>query len=251
MVIRNAPKLGISLLDNYEYCAYFARTLYGGTKLKVLDYGCGKGSTVELLLKDGHDAYGCDAWYEGGDTSEAIPAAIRNRIATMDGDRIPFPDGTFDLVMSNQVLEHVADIDIVLSEMARVLRPGGTCLALFPHREVWREGHTNIPFLHWFPKGSAAQIWYATLLRKLGLGYFKDNLPPMAWAERSCRWINTWCHYRPRRQLNRAFRQHISPPRHIEADWMAKRWPTLRIIPRKLRTLISRKASGLVITAIK
>jgi len=59
----------------------------------------------------------------------------------MDGDRTPFVTGSFDLVINNQVLEHVTDLDVVVHEIARVLKPGGSCLSLFPDKGVWREGH--------------------------------------------------------------------------------------------------------------
>jgi SAM-dependent methyltransferase len=51
---------------------------------------------------------------------------LRNlHFALADGMALPFPDGTFDLVLSHAVIEHVADAPLYLRECARVLKPGG------------------------------------------------------------------------------------------------------------------------------
>lgn len=50
----------------------------------------------------------------------------------MDVTRSPFPDAAFDLVLSNEVLEHVPDLDAALRDMARILRPGGMVIGTFP-----------------------------------------------------------------------------------------------------------------------
>jgi SAM-dependent methyltransferase len=108
----------------------------------VLDYGCGAGLIVKLLRKRGLDAVGCDIFFEGGDRlSEIATEELGVTIFRMEGDKIPFRDSSFDFVINNQVLEHVVDLNAVVAEMARVLKPGGTVLSLFPDSGVWREGH--------------------------------------------------------------------------------------------------------------
>ncbi len=47
-------------------------------------------------------------------------------------------------------MEHVDDLNFTLSELARVFKPSGKVLTLFPSAEVIREGHCGIPFAHWF-----------------------------------------------------------------------------------------------------
>jgi ubiquinone/menaquinone biosynthesis C-methylase UbiE len=84
----------------------------------------------------------------------------------MPTDRIPFEDASFDAILSNQVLEHVPDIEVVARELARVLKPGGMSLHLFPHLGVWREPHTRVPFLHWLSKHSW-RVGYAALMRPI------------------------------------------------------------------------------------
>jgi SAM-dependent methyltransferase len=240
-------------MNNYEFCAAFAANTAKEhvSGFKVLDYGCGAGEIIKLMCDDGLDACGCETFYEGGNLSSKVPAELKDRIFAMQGDRIPFPDDTFDLVMSNQVLEHVNDLDIVLSEISRVLKPGGVCLSLFPHREVWREGHCNIPFLHRFPKGSTLRIYYAAALRALGVGYFKDEETAMNWSRYRCTWLDKWCFYRPYRQIAASFVTHLSSPKHIEADWIVSRSQKLSLLPRWLRQLTARKFAGLVFFTVK
>lgn len=61
---------------------------------------------------------------------------------------IPFGDDAFDLVLSNQVLEHVADLGLLFGEIRRVLAPGGVSAHFFPSREVILEPHVGIPLIH-------------------------------------------------------------------------------------------------------
>src|SRR5689334_9809175 len=108
----------------------------------VLDYGCGAGQIVQGLLATDVDAHGVDVFYGGGTLREAASATglLGTRIRELEGSRIPWRDGSIDLVVSNMVFEHIDAFDTPLAEIARVLRPGGTFLNLFPSRAVWREG---------------------------------------------------------------------------------------------------------------
>jgi SAM-dependent methyltransferase len=231
-------------MDNYQYCARFAaRAAEGQGEFTVLDYGCGAGAIVKALIEQGIDTRGCDVFYEGGDYSSSVPAEIANRIHRMEGDRIPFGDATFDLVLSNQVLEHVPDLDVVLGEIARILKPGGICLSLFPHRGVWREGHCNIPLLHRFPKGRA-RIYYAAALYPIG--YYKNGKSRMQWARDFADWLDRWTYYRPYREIAATFAKHLSPPAHIENEWIVERKPIFRFAPRWLRNFIAWKMAGMV-----
>lgn len=243
-------KIESANVNNYEFCADFARRAANGRPdFKALDYGCGAGEIVAAMRCNGLEAFGCEAFYEGGDTSQSVPDAIRDRVLRMEGDRIPFPDATFDLVVTNQVLEHVADLDIALGEIARVLKPGASCLAMFPHLEVWREGHCEMPFVHRMPR--AIRIPYAAALRAIGLGVNRDDLSPIAWARNFFDWRDRWCHYRPLATIRETFRNHLSEPQHIEAAWVAARSERLAKLPAIFRTMIARKAAGLVLVAVK
>jgi 2-polyprenyl-3-methyl-5-hydroxy-6-metoxy-1,4-benzoquinol methylase len=93
---------------------------------KVLDFGCGAGQIVKVLRDSGISAFGCEAFYDGG--RYPVPDELSGVILAMQGNVIPFPSCMFDLVINNQVMEHVQDIDAILSEIHRVLKPNGIVL---------------------------------------------------------------------------------------------------------------------------
>ena len=65
------------------------------------------------------------------------------------GESIPYPDTTFDLVFSDNVLEHLPDPEIVFHEVARVLKPGGKFLAKTPNRRHYVSLISRVS-PHWF-----------------------------------------------------------------------------------------------------
>ena len=233
-------------MNNYEFCAEFAAKR-GGC---VLDYGCGEGRIVDLLRRWNVDAYGCDVFYEGGDYSQGVPKNLMEsgRVRRMEKRRIPFEDETFDVVVHNQVFEHVPDLDLALSEIARVLKPGGVMLGLFPDRSVWREGHCGVPFLHWFSKGSNTRVYYAFAFRLVGFGYFHGAKTRMRWSRDFCDWLDKWTYYRSYRDIREAFSNHFAPPVHIEAKWLDARLGTIaRFVPKTVKSATVRRLAGMVL----
>lgn len=93
----------------------------GGT---ALDMGCGDGTLLTLL----QDAYG-PAWALTGfelSPMRAATARSRGHHVELDEDgNTPFQPGTFDLVISTHVIEHVPDDRSYAAELARLVRPGG------------------------------------------------------------------------------------------------------------------------------
>jgi SAM-dependent methyltransferase len=95
---------------------------------RILDVGCGTGANLLMLSKYG------DA--EGVDVSEDALAFCRERglekVKLGAGEELPYEDGTFDLVTAFDVVEHMDDDLAGLTEMRRVLRPGGRVLLFVP-----------------------------------------------------------------------------------------------------------------------
>lgn len=248
---------------NHAYILDFVRAQArpGG---RYLDYGCGAAELVAAGRAAGLDFYGADVFYDGGDTRAQVQARglLGEAVRELDGARLPFPDGFFDIVVSNQVFEHVERLDTVLAEIARVLKPGGVVLSLFPAREVWREGHCGIPFLHRFRKGSSARLYYAWLLRTLGFGYHTQHKSRYRWAADFCDWLDSYTHYRPTAELGRLFGQVFACNDFIEYDYVLYRLARSGRLARLhapltapgLRPLLNglfRRAGGLVIHSVK
>ncbi len=135
--------------------------------IRVLDAGCGQGVLTAKLQEvlpslTGHmiEVYGLDVndsyVQKSGFISKAEEALStvagssgNQRIHLISSHTIwPFDDGFFDVVVSNQVLEHVRDIDMFIGEVARVVKPDGLSLHLFPLKQCVIEGHLGIPFVH-------------------------------------------------------------------------------------------------------
>ena len=96
----------------------------------VLDLGCAGGFMAEAMTDRGARVTGIDP------AAGAIAAARAHadetgrsiRYDTGTGENLPYPDAAFDAVVCVDVLEHVSDLDRVLCEVARVLKPGGKFL---------------------------------------------------------------------------------------------------------------------------
>lgn len=66
---------------------------------------------------------------------------VSYQLCSYDGVRLPFPDGAFDAVVSNAVLEHVADLGALFRELRRVVRPGGIAHHLWHNFHSFSGGH--------------------------------------------------------------------------------------------------------------
>jgi len=108
----------------------------------VMDLGCGNGDSVDLFR-----TYDPAVEWVGVDVPASPEVQARQRsdapFVTYDGLTLPFDDGTFDLIYSRQVLEHVRYPVVHLAEIGRVLKPGaafiGSTSQLEPYhsRSLW------------------------------------------------------------------------------------------------------------------
>lgn len=145
----------------------------------LLDFGCGGAEIAALALDHGYDAYGVDTYLGVGHTPENLAVAtdrIGPRVSTISpGEPMPFEDGFFDIVASNQVFEHVSEMVPAANEISRVTRPGGILLALMPTTDVLWENHLKMPLVHLAPAGSKRQRMLMKGFRRAGLGTYKDT----------------------------------------------------------------------------
>lgn len=127
---------------------------------RVLDVGSGGGLFSSSLAAAGLDVVGLDA------SVPSLEAARRHTALASDRDTpsyvagnvmlLPFPDSSFDAAVCSEVLEHIAAPEVLISEVARVLRPGGVFCFDTPNR-TWfaRIGLISIAEnIGWAPRGT-------------------------------------------------------------------------------------------------
>lgn len=214
---------------------------------RALDFGCGAGRLVEAARAAGLDMAGAEVYYGGSQTRrEAEETGLLGAVIheIRDG-RTGFPDASFDVVVNNQVLEHVEDLDATLAEICRVMKPGGVLLSVFPSRDVFREGHIGIPFSHWFRPKSRARFLYTWGLRSLGFGTWKEQAPTARqWARDKLAWIDAYTRYRSRGEIFAAF------GRYFRSELREDDYIRFRLLDRPRRERLARFAALPVAAAL-
>ena len=168
--------LHTALVENIESSKLFSIFKYvdqlvkNNKSIRILDYGCGGGQLLTYLRILGYsNLTGVDV----GDEKKI------NQLNTMygkigygtdtffiyDGVSLPFDDNSFDVIISQQVLEHVHNVEKYFSESKRVLSSKGKILFEFPHRLVPFDTHTRMWFVHYFP----------SMIRNIFYDKFREN----------------------------------------------------------------------------
>lgn len=162
----------------------------------VLDLGSGDGHFASVAFDHKLDV-GLDPWV--GPTLEAQKRQVYRLLVLGEGARIPFPSGHFGSVSSTSVLEHIPDIEPVLGDVNRVLKPGGLFVFCGPnHRfpqELWGRkifdklglsgvGRSYSRFFNWISRHAhtdSPEVW-ASRLERAGFDLVKtwDYFPPEA-----------------------------------------------------------------------
>jgi SAM-dependent methyltransferase len=128
----------------------------------VLDCGCGIGAYLQRLAPAARLPFGLE--YDAQRAAEAALALQSSRasVAQAAAEQLPLADNCVDLILSHEVLEHVADDRRAAREMTRVLRsPGGRLVLFLPNRlypfethGIYWRGHYrfgNIPLVNYLP----------------------------------------------------------------------------------------------------
>ncbi len=168
---------------------WLAQAAGGRTDLRLLDCGCGTGANLTLLGRHGR-AFGFDLTMRGLEFARANGVV---RVARASIGAMPYPDATFDVVTSFDVLYGLPDeVEVAAArELARVVKPGGAVLITVAAFEALRGGHGALgQEVRRYTTGSLT-----TLLRRAGLevervSYTHATLFPILFA------VRTWQRWR-------------------------------------------------------
>jgi ubiquinone/menaquinone biosynthesis C-methylase UbiE len=149
---------------------------------RVLDVGCGKGRFARLFLEREPAA---EIW--GLDISEEmlrfVPAGIHTRAGSMT--ELPFEDGFFDAAYATESLEHAVEIERAVSEICRVVKPGGRIAVIDKNARKW--GRLETPeWERWFTRGELERLLrrHCRTVTSRFVSYWED-VPPdglfLAW----------------------------------------------------------------------
>jgi SAM-dependent methyltransferase len=149
----------LQLLEEEEGYArtLFARLMRIGTLPQVcdvLDIGAAQGLFLIGCTKLGHRAVGLEPWAQARTTGLALAEHLEMTVDIRGGlaENLPFDTGSFDIVRANSVVEHVANVEAMFSEVYRVLRPRGifwfqTASSICPRQGEIR----GFPLFSWYP----------------------------------------------------------------------------------------------------
>ncbi len=126
-----------------------------GQMLDVADVGCGAGSQCFLWAELGHRVHGLDI------NERLVELARRRAEETGSADRaefsigsaasLPWADGSMDVCISPELLEHVPNWRPCLDEMVRVLRPGGLLFLTTTNKLCPKQQEFDLPLYSWYP----------------------------------------------------------------------------------------------------
>lgn len=198
--------------ENWELLLDYAKTLVGDPV--ILDYGCGAGAMVKTFINNGFDAYGCDV----------VLRSDNEMVKEMNGQfQIPYEDEKFDLIVSNQVIEHVHNLKIMIAEFSRVLKPNGTAIILCPTLDTVIEWHLMVPFVHWLNNYHFAQKCLLRLYALVGLGR-GHTADKGLWVSNKFNFLQNFTRYRSRASLKKQFKSNNFEVQAIENEFYNKKY---------------------------
>ena len=129
---------------------------------RLLENGCGIGMYLEHLSPHTSRVTGLEYDFSRALQAQQAAAGLRNAdVVCAAGEELPFPDGSFDLILSHEVLEHVRDDRLAVREMVRTLYKGGRIILFAPNRGYPFETHGiywrgryhfgNFPLVNYLP----------------------------------------------------------------------------------------------------
>jgi len=163
---------------------YIDKMIKGNKSARILDFGCGGGQLVTYLRLMGYkNITGIDIHNQT--TTDKLNLLHKNIgfkdkdvFFRYDGNTLPFEEFSFDFIISQQVIEHVSNVENYFFECYRVLSNGGRMLIDFPQRLMPYDSHTRMWFVHYFPKKIRNMFYdrYRSSKTRKGSDYYNNLL---------------------------------------------------------------------------
>lgn len=155
---------------------YFGFHHFAGKK--VLEIGVGQGTDLMRFARSGAECYGVDITRNHLNLTQ-MNFNLRGKAVDLreaDATAIPFPDNHFDCVYSFGVLHHIPEIELVLAEARRVLKPGGKLMIALYHK--WSASHAANVLAFGLLRGKLFSIGYSGLLATIERGADGVSIKP-------------------------------------------------------------------------
>jgi len=125
----------------------------GPRVLDVADVGCGAGTQCQLWAAAGHRLHGADinASLISLARQRCTDAGLDVNFVVASATALPWPDQSMDVCIAPELLEHVADWSAVLSELVRVLKPGGALYLSTSNKLCPKQEEFTLPLYAWYP----------------------------------------------------------------------------------------------------
>ena len=213
--------------------------------LRLLDAGCGDGRLIAYLQENlpilqpdvSIEIHGFDVADHGVQHNDFFDHTLENlnqclpcihwneRLQLINqGTTWPYANGFFDIILSNQVLEHVDAPDHFFGQMYRTMRQGGIAIHLFPLKHYIYEGHLHLPLVHRIANYDLLRT-YIHLLSRLHLGKFPahrrgTDISLADYVQKHADYMHHLTHYLSQRQvLALGKRHHLRPSFHYTLEF--------------------------------
>ncbi len=202
--------------------------------LSCVDIGCGSGGISYHLARSFKEVCGVDPepWQRWQDFVADCPN-LSFREESIES--LSYADDSVDIVICNQVYEHVPSPQILIAQIYRILKPGGLCYFAGPNLLYPIEPHVHWPFVHWLPRS-----WAVAILKRFAPGKVLDANSTTYWQLR--RWL-------------RDFDAHDAVPQLIkhraQAESASPVWRVFRPVPLRLLRLLGFLSPGFVFLLTK
>lgn len=226
------PRWGAKDRDKKGYAILHTVSHFTPKPLKQtewLDIGCGNGIIAATIAPSVKFIIGADpeAWPEW-DSLQQIHKNIDFLHEPIEA--LSCPENSMDIVVCNQVYEHVSDPQYLIKEIQRVLKPGGYCYFAGPNLLFPVEPHVFWPFVHWLPRPLAVK-----LLQRFGSKSILDAWSTDYWT--LIKWLKAF-------EITNALPYILNNPEEYTRTGLA--WKILSYIPKEVVDKLTWMSPGFI-----